>query len=118
MGQNQGLNTEVINRGLCDIDKKFGIECDGRKDLTDKMAEAQRMADLAMAALSRTKNNYHALATSVLVSSTALNTAAPSWGTGDRNENVQQCLESAGRSLERIQNEDGSAFELVVVTGK
>ena len=53
-----------------------------------------------------------------LVSSTAMPTAALSYGTGDRNENERQYLESALENLELIQNEDESAFEWVAVADK
>ena len=50
--------------------------------------------------------------------STAKATAAHSCGTGDRSENERRDLESAVKILEFIQNEDGSAFELVAVVDK
>ena len=45
-------------------------------------------------------------------------TAVLSCGTGDRNENERQYLESAVKMLERIWTEDEGAFELVAVTDR
>ena len=73
--------------------------------LTEKVAEAQRMVDLAMAALSRARNTHRTVATSFdeaeadvkqglrnvqqLVSSTAMATTGFSRFTEDRNEKNQ-----------------------------
>ena len=92
--------SEATNKDLCDIEKKFDIEI-----VMEKVAEAQRMADLAMAALSRSRD-----ATSF--------DGAEACGTEDRNEHERQNLETAVKILELVQNEDESAFELVSVASK
>ena len=92
----------------------------------EKVAEAQRMADVPMAALSHTTNAYRMLATSFheaevdlnqglqnfrqLVSSIAMATGALSCGTTDGAENEKSYLEMNLDILDRIQNEEESAL--------
>ena len=42
---------EATNKDFLDMDQKFDIEFDELEVLMEKVAEAQRMADVAMAAL-------------------------------------------------------------------
>ena len=89
----------------------------------EKVAEAQRLADVAMAALSCTRNTNRTLATSFdeaetdlnqgwqniqqLVSSTAMVTGALTCGTNDKAENDKKYLEMALDMWDRFQNEEG-----------
>ena len=47
---------EPATKDLCDTDKQFDVEFDELEVLTEKVTEAEKMADLAMAAVSRTRN--------------------------------------------------------------
>ena len=48
----------AATKDLCDTDKQIDIEFDELEVLTEKVTEAQRMADLAMSAVSCTRNTY------------------------------------------------------------
>ena len=55
---------EISHKDLCDFDKKSDAEIEELEVLMGKVAEAQRMVDVAMAPLSRTRNTHRTLATS------------------------------------------------------
>ena len=61
--QGQG-GGESPDEELCRLDGAFDIEFEELEVLTEKVAEARRLADLARAALSRTRNTHRTLATS------------------------------------------------------
>ena len=47
---------EISNKELCDIDNKFDAQFEDLEELMEKVAEAQRMADVVVAVLNRTRN--------------------------------------------------------------
>ena len=54
---------EQSHRDLCEIDKKFDVEFEEMEDLMEKALEAQKLADVAVSAVSHTRCTFRGVAT-------------------------------------------------------
>ena len=116
---------------LCEIDTQFHAEFEDMEDLLAKALGAQKLADIAKSAASRTRSAHRRLAPTLdeaeielneglgrihqLVAATATATSSMSIGAGDRADNEHEYLQKLLDLLATILNEDenGDGFELV-----